>query len=309
VQRPLSKNTAAVQRDVAVANELPLSEEPAAPRKKTSTVVYGSDESKAAASAARAAFEEAPKPAPGPAATNPAPQGQPLNDLFSDVGAPSSTTNKLSELVADAPQPAAETSTSGQLDPFAQLAGPVKEGEAPAIGEATKFFIARAGVNKRNPPWKIALFILGGIGIPVLIGWVLTTFGVVQMPTVTRVGDDGQEVQEPFFSPSGLGGLKDVLTGDAKRKKEEADRQRKQREQAALAAKAAADRNKGTTNDAVEDKPVQPKPVDPTLAQVFEDDRDRLKKPIKFRNLGDDNNTPTVNASGLSQEAIGRAHV
>jgi predicted Zn finger-like uncharacterized protein len=315
-QRPVSRtNNPSVKRDVAVANEVPVDGEVLAPRKKATTVVYGSDESKAAAAQARAAFEN--QPAAAPAATN----GAPLNDLFNDLG--TGTTNQALEPVKSSPTPeptpgdgggdgsvAAEASTSGTIDPFAQLAGPVKEGEAPPPGEATKFFIAKAGVNKRNPPWKIALFVFGGVGIPVAIGWVLTTFNVVQLPTVTRTTDDGQEVQESFFSPGGFGGLKDALTGDARRKKDDAERQKKQRE--AMLARAAAQRNNGgsagtgtTGTEPTGEDPVPPptRPQNPDLAALYGDDTRTIKGPKVRKDDGDPSPGSQVNTSGLSQDA------
>jgi ribosomal protein S27E len=283
-------------RDVAVANEVPS---PEVTRKKSTTVVYGGAEAKATLAAAQAAAAEGSRPAAAAA---------PLNDLFSDVGTPSGL-HSLHQPISDlAQQPAngvTEGSTSGQLDPFAQIAGPVKEGEAPPPGEATKFFIARAGVNKRNPPWKIALFIGGGIGIPVFIGWMLLTFGVVSLPTVTATHDDGTTTQESFFSPTGFSGLKDSLTGESARKKAAAEQ--KEHDRLAAIANAAKRQNTGTTGSTAtrepEDEPVKPpKPQDPNLAALYGNDDGPRSHVPKIRKNPDDQNSAAVNASGLSPE-------
>jgi hypothetical protein len=116
---------------------------------------------------------------------------------------------------------AAAHSTS---DPFAQLGSP-SQAELPPPGEATKFFIAQAGVHKRNPPWKIALFVLSFIGGPIALIYILNTFEIVRLPMVTRTTEDGQEVQESFFSAGGISGIKEMMTGEAAKKRREAQAQ------------------------------------------------------------------------------------
>ncbi len=77
-------------------------------------------------------------------------------------------------------------------------------------GEITKHFIAQSGANKRNPPWKIALFVLGAVGLPTLALFLASTMGVA---TVKVTNDKGETVEQPFFSSQGVSGLKDLLTG------------------------------------------------------------------------------------------------
>jgi hypothetical protein len=288
-------------RDVAVANEVPS---PELTRKKATTAVYGGAEARASIAAAQAAVAAEQKATPVAA---------PLNDLFSDVGTPSglhALHQPISDLAQQPTSGATEASTSGQLDPFAQIAGPVKEGEAPPPGEATKFFIARAGVNKRNPPWKIALFIAGGIGIPSFVGWLLLTFGVVQMPMVTATHDDGSTSQESFFSPTGFSGLKDSLTGESARKKAAAEQ--KERDRLAAIANAARRQNTGPgtgtgtpgPKETEPDEPVKPpKPQDPNLAALYANDDGPRSHAPKIRKNPDDQNSGVVNTSGLSQES------
>lgn len=102
---------------------------------------------------------------------------------------------------------------------------------APA-GEATRAFIAASGANKRNPPWKIALFVLGFVGVPVLVLYLLSTFKIA---TVTVTNENGEQVEQPFFSGAGVSGLGDLLSG------KEAERRKKAEEvkQAAVAKKKA----------------------------------------------------------------------
>jgi hypothetical protein len=285
-----STRNPAVQRDVALANETPSVE---LTRKKSSTVVYGGAEARASIAAAQAAVaaDEAEAMAQA-AARNGKAAAAPANELFGDI-------NPASSLQGGTPDEHAAAAS----DPFAQL-GPLKEGEAPPPGEATKFFIAKAGVNKRNPPWKIALFVLSGLGIPLGIGWILTTFHIVDLPTVTHTNEDGQEVQESFFSPGGFSGLKDALTGEAKRKREDAEKLRKQRE----LALAGAQRPRPSTGNAgpdvkdVPDEVVPPtKPQNADLAALYGDDNSVGNTKLKIRPK--DKPGSEVNTSGLSQES------
>jgi hypothetical protein len=190
-----------------------------------------------------------------------------------------------------APQPAAGEQATA--DPFAQLA-PLKAGEAPPPGENTKFFIAKAGVNKRNPPWKIALFVLGLVGVPVAITFLLSSFHVVELPTVTRTTDDGREVQETFFSPGGMSGLRDLLTGEAEQRKQESERARKAKEAAASARAQQA---------AQEPVVLVPRPANPALAALYGSDELKTRGPKVRKDDGEPAQGPQVNAAGLSQEA------
>ncbi len=85
-------------------------------------------------------------------------------------------------------------------------------------GEITKYFIAQSGASKRNPAWKVALFVVLGIGLPTGTLYVLSTLGGVKL-NVTRTNADGEQVQEPFFSGAGVSGLKDMLTGEESRRR------------------------------------------------------------------------------------------
>ena len=300
-RRPATRSSAAVQRDVALSNEVP-SPEVAPSRPTTSTQSGLRSRPSVIEPIETPAPQPDPEPAPQPeprARAKPAAQAAPLNDLFGDLGGTGETPAPSQEHVTSG---TSEQSESGQLDPFAQLSQG-DDAQAPPIGEATRFFIAQAGVNKRNPPWKIALFIALFIGVPIGLVFLLQSFHIVELPTVARTNEDGTVTQEPFFSPGGMSGIKDLLTGDAKKKKAEAERLRKEKEAAALAlAKKQQQQQQGGT---VDEPPPQPKPQDPSLAAFYQDDDKKTVGP-KVRKTDQENSNSAVNASGLSPEAVSK---
>lgn len=138
-----------------------------------------------------------------------------------------------------APVPYAGPSAS---DPLSEVpAAAVSDPNKPP-GEITRYFIAQSGAGKRNPPWKIALFVVAGIGGPIGLLYLLSSFSVVKL-NVTRTNDQGEEVQEPFFSGGGISNLKDLMTGEEARRKEVAAAAKA--EKAARAAAAAKERQGG----------------------------------------------------------------
>lgn len=270
------------RRDVAVANELP-----AADFASASQIIAG--------------------PVVDPIGSTRAPvTSAPLQDLFNDdaavetpkVGAETPATDGS---FAQAPGHADEHDddyepTKGD-DPFAAL-GEASPSEAPPPGEATKFFIAQAGVNRRNPPWKIAVFVVLVFVAPTTTLYLLSTLHV--LPTVTVTTADGQVVQENFFSPSGITGLKDILTGDKARKVAEAEERRRQ--QQASKERAVKEKMAGSL-----DKPVKTEkesaPVakaDPNLAAFYENDTKKGNAP---KDRTQDTSGPTASSSGLSNDA------
>jgi hypothetical protein len=88
-----------------------------------------------------------------------------------------------------------------------------------AIGEVTRHFINQSGANRRNPPWKIALFLVGIIGIPFGVLYLLSEYKIVG---VTVVNEQGEEVKQSFFTSEGMSGIGDVLSGRAAEKRAEA---------------------------------------------------------------------------------------
>ncbi|MDX2009907.1 MAG: GYF domain-containing protein [Myxococcaceae bacterium] len=307
--KPITRPSQAVARkDVAVANEMP-SPEVTKPRGGNvadplpSNQLAGGPMPQPQAQRASGAFKAPVETRPEP---QPAPAEQPLNDLFGDV--PLSGPSGVASVsgVSETPSQQSEQVPSGaaDVDPFAAL-GEASDKELPPPGEATKFFIAQAGVNKRNPPWKIALFVVSIVGLPTAVLYLLSTFQVVQLPTVTRTAEDGTEVQESFFSPGGVSGLKDILTGDSKRKKEEAERRQKELAAAQEAARQRALAAKSPPGDAVPDQPGPPKPANPQLAMNYADLDDPNKRSVKLRDRDAIGGT-VVASAGLKDDVAGK---
>lgn len=127
------------------------------------------------------------------------------DDLFSDLDL-----HRQEDSQGDATSPSPGVASSRGADPFASL-GSVPLGSLPA-SESTNAYIARSGVKNRNPAWKIALFVVLLIGLPVGVLYALSEMKVVPLQ-VTRVNAAGQEVKESVFSAEGVAGLRDLLMG------------------------------------------------------------------------------------------------
>jgi hypothetical protein len=104
---------------------------------------------------------------------------------------------------------------ASQEDPLAGLGKDPGKRRAPV--ENTQHFVKKAGVDRRNPPWKIALFVVLLLGLPVVVLYALTELQVVPL-RVTRVDAQGNAVQEPVsvFSAEGIGELRDLMLGHTK---------------------------------------------------------------------------------------------
>ncbi|HEX4622637.1 MAG TPA: GYF domain-containing protein, partial [Myxococcaceae bacterium] len=87
-----------------------------------------------------------------------------------------------------------------EVDPFKALDAVIDPAKLPPPGESTRFFIAQAGVHKRNPPWKVALFIASPIAVVVSALYALSSLNVVPLQVI-RVDDTGHEVKKSIFSP------------------------------------------------------------------------------------------------------------
>ncbi len=85
-------------------------------------------------------------------------------------------------------------------------------------GDETRFFIAEAGMHKRNPPWKIAAFVVSLIALPAAVLYLLTAFKVGPL-VVTRIDASGNEIRESVFAEDGVSGLGDLLSGRQRRAK------------------------------------------------------------------------------------------
>jgi predicted Zn finger-like uncharacterized protein len=164
-------------------------------------------------------LEPDPEPEPAPAAAA-ASNGDLGSDLFSDLDLRRSGEHQKPldpgdlTRTADEPAPNGATGADGQVksDPFAK-AGKIPVDMMPKPGQATNFVIAQAGVNKRNPVWKIAIFVVLLIGLPLGVLYALSELNVVPLQITHVDQETGQPVTETVFSKGGLSGLRDLLTG------------------------------------------------------------------------------------------------
>ena len=113
---------------------------------------------------------------------------------------------KLSPEMMATPQTEREPEEQKPTDPAERSAAAL-----PSPGEETRFFIAEAGMNKRNPPWKIAAFAAALIVLPAAVLYLLAAFKVGPL-VVTRVDASGHEIKESVFSSQGSK-LRDLLSG------------------------------------------------------------------------------------------------
>jgi predicted Zn finger-like uncharacterized protein len=224
-----------------------------------------------------------------------------LGELFSDDAHASLDDGPFFESVPTASPGKASSRKNGkahdEVDPFASM-GEIDPAMLPPPGEATRFFIEQAGVHKRNPPWKIALFITLGIALPAGVLYGLSALAIVPLE-VTRVDDQGREVKESIFSAGGVSGLGDLLTGKAKQKKEQAAAKAK------LPKTVVASRRPDDPDPVRE---VKPPPVNaPTheeLAALY-GDAQKVDKGPRVR-VNSEVKTTDSSTSGLSSEAVSK---
>jgi predicted Zn finger-like uncharacterized protein len=130
-----------------------------------------------------------------------------LGELFSDLDLPQHEQHAGED-------PGAGYEAGSQEDPLAPLG---QEPEKKRAAENTQYFVKKAGVDRRNPPWKIALFVVLLVALPVGVLYALTELQVVPL-RVTRVDAQGQVVEQPVsvFSAEGMGELRDLMLGRTK---------------------------------------------------------------------------------------------
>jgi len=178
--------------------------------------------SKEATPAPIEAVDAAPAPeleSPHEPATVAAPaNGDLTSDLFSDLDLRRSGEHARPldpgdlTRTADEPAPGSNGEAKGDSDPFARM-GKIPVSMLPKPGMATNFAIAEAGVEQRNPAWKIALFVLLLIGLPVGVLYALSEMNVVPLQ-ITHVDQaTGATVTDNVFSSGGVSGLRDLLMG------------------------------------------------------------------------------------------------
>ncbi len=171
-------------------------------------------------------------------------------------------------------------------------------------GEVTRAFIAQSGANRRNPPWKIALFVLGFVGLPTLALWLASSMGVA---TVKVTNEQGETVEQPFFSAQGVTGLRDLLSGAEAERRDKAAQAK-----AAAVARANAHHHGsglgddgprgGTTGGAVGSGDLK----GGNLAGFYADDVGKKDVGPKLRGGGDEAAPPTAHAGGLDDAAAAK---
>lgn len=287
---PSQPQRSSAGRDVAVANEMPMPEvtaRPAAqaePSREPQPEPAAEPQAEALPEGARD-FDARTDPAQAKTeGEQPAQGGAGLHGLFDGVDAPSGEHPQSAEPGAgEGPTPEAAQGEARSSDPFAAL-GPVEAKDLPPPGEATKFFIAQAGVNRRNPWWKIALFVGGGPAVVLGVLFLLSQLRII--PPVTRTTEDGVEVQESFFSAGGVSGLKDMLSGEAKRKKQAAEAKRLQAEAERQKRVAGSGTGRPANEQAERERPDEALLKKNTGTQVSADDLKNLYGDSSKANIG-----------------------
>jgi hypothetical protein len=130
---------------------------------------------------------------------------------------------EVTQAAPAAPLPGEPVFPNEPSDPLAEVPESAISDPSKPPGEVTKYFIAQSGAGKRNPPWKIALVAALMVGLPVGVLYMLSSLSVVKL-NVTRTNADGEAVEQSFFSSEGVAGLKDLMTGEEKRRREVASK-------------------------------------------------------------------------------------
>lgn len=128
------------------------------------------------------------------------------DDLFSDLDLPDKN-----EPPPDSESPLAAVGESP--DPLASVRGSKPDTKKPV--EDTRYFMKKSGVTRRNPAWKVALFIM----LPILLigGGVFALDTLNFVPKMKTVDAQGKPVEKSWlFSGEGRSELKDLLLGNKK---------------------------------------------------------------------------------------------
>jgi predicted Zn finger-like uncharacterized protein len=124
-----------------------------------------------------------------------------MGDLFSDLDLP---------LKGDGDEtgPYPPEGQGSEADPLASVPG-TQEGKPV---EDTRHFMVQSGVTRRNPIWKVALFILVPVGL--IVGGIFAADRLNFVPKVKVVNARGETVEKSlFFSGEGVSELRDRLMG------------------------------------------------------------------------------------------------
>lgn len=222
---PATVNTRGAQQRAAPRQEQPWEEQPAAGREPWDLDPPAAEQPQQAqepwedqpATGQQPAWDEqepqqeqqpawSDEPEQQPAAS--AQGGQPaMGDLFSDLDLPDKSAPDTEE-----EPPTAIVSGTAEPDPLAAVAGTGKSGKSKQPVEDTRHFMVKSGVTRRNPAWKVALFILVPIGL--IVGGVFAADRLNFVPKVKVVNAKGETVEKSlFFSGEGVSELRDRLMG------------------------------------------------------------------------------------------------
>jgi hypothetical protein len=127
------------------------------------------------------------------------------DDLFSDLDLPDKN---------DAAGEFEPPTAFSEPDPLAMVGGKKRRDEQAPV-EDTRHFMVKSGVTRRNPVWKVALFILTPIFLVLGALYALSTLNVVPLK-VTTVNAKGEKVERDIFSGEGVSELRDRLLGRTK---------------------------------------------------------------------------------------------
>ncbi len=128
------------------------------------------------------------------------------DDLFSDLDLPDKN--------AEGDQAEPPTTINASADPLAGVRGG-KDGKKGPV-EDTRHFMVKSGVTRRNPFWKIALFVL--LPLLLLAGGAFALDQLNFIPKAKVVNAQGQTVEKSYFSEEGVSELRDRLMGRGKPK-------------------------------------------------------------------------------------------
>ncbi|SET28228.1 AgmX/PglI C-terminal domain-containing protein [Stigmatella erecta] len=125
-----------------------------------------------------------------------------MGDLFSDLDLP---------LKGDGDETGPYPPEGSQdADPLASVPGGKGNDGKPV--EDTRHFMVQSGVTRRNPIWKVALFIL--VPVALVVGGVFAADRLNFVPKVKVVNAKGETVEKSlFFSGEGVSELRDRLMG------------------------------------------------------------------------------------------------
>jgi hypothetical protein len=109
-----------------------------------------------------------------------------------------------------APTPGIASSAAHGEDPF--NVADVNPARFHVAGETTHSLIARSGIHRRNPLWKMVAAGMAFLAVPACVLYLLSELRVIPLPTV-RVDDAGPEMHQSVFSKRGASALGNLLLG------------------------------------------------------------------------------------------------